>query len=440
MQELLLAGADVNALDDGGQTALHFAARRGDRNAGVARALLSAGADASLRHGRFNLSALEESIRSRSFGVLDALIEHGADLKATCCFGWTPLHISVIGGNIIAIETLRQAGADIEARDVEGSTPLHLAVDLGRLEVLRCMLERCGVDIDALDDRGRSALQLAAAGSNSSLAAAMVQALLEAGASIGDRDPRGRSALDRAAIAGNAEVLSAIIEHDVDVAATASDRGGFRAIHYAAGADCDNPKAIDVLVEAGVDIAATEKNGVNCLHLAAGFSNVNVVHAMLRNAGGANGLRRLDLQTALLVAATCAGNHEKQAAPVVDLLLRWGAHEKVVCGRVKRLIGKDAPRDLARQADVRRVRELLKNAPSDRAWRRRGFFVLCRFFPGRAQLKQETDVPQYDTPRKSCTRPRLVAADGPGVSEWARVAGRLLWLDDGVFRAIIEYV
>lgn len=203
-------------------------------------------------------------------------------------------------------------------------------------------------------------------------------------------------------------------------------------MHYAACSECGNPKAIDVLVEAGADIAATEKHGDDCLLFAAGECNINVVHAILRHARRANGLERTGLQRALRYAGNSAGKEKKPAAPMVDLLLRWGAHESGFGGSPWRSVGKGAPRDVASQEDVKRV----TNAPKDRAWRRRGFFVVCRPFPDRAQLKRE----ESDTPTTRCTRRRLAATDDASVSEWAGVASRLLRLDDGVFRAILEYV
>lgn len=47
--------------------------------------------------------------------------------------------------------------------------------------------------------------------------------------------------------------------------------------------------------------------------------------------------------------------------------------------------------DSDRGGDVRRVKELLVNAPADRAWRRRGLPVLCRAFPDRCLPEREPE-------------------------------------------------
>jgi len=51
-------------------------------------------------------------------------------------------------------------GADPNARMSDQSTPLHLASSYGKLEVTHLLLER-GVDVDAEDDGGNTAYQIA---------------------------------------------------------------------------------------------------------------------------------------------------------------------------------------------------------------------------------------------------------------------------------------
>lgn len=88
----------------------------------------------------------------------------------------------------------------------------------------------------------------------------------------------------------------------------------------------------------------------------------------------------------LMIAALFGG--EEGAAEIVDILVRAGADETnvdhygntpadVVCLSNE---GADQPAE-----DAERVRELLANAPADRAWRRRGYFLLCRSHPERLQ-------------------------------------------------------
>ena len=82
--------------------------------------------------------------------------------------------------------------------------------------------------------------------------------------------------------------------------------------------------------------------------------------------------------------------------------------------------------------DVERVRELLANAPADRAWRRRGYLVLCRAHPDRVQQNQ---VMISRTPiipalsRRTCSSSVLPRAGG--IAGDSGVDERYRWQLDG---------
>lgn len=82
-------------------------------------------------------------------------------------------------------------------------------------------------------------------------------------------------------------------------------------------------------------------------------------------------------------AATRAG--KVGAAGVVDLLLRQGADEQTTNGAGRSpmdMIDSRAGEEDNLAEEYERMRQLLENAPADRAWRR-CFLVLCRaHYPG----------------------------------------------------------
>ncbi|CAN0348494.1 unnamed protein product, partial [Ectocarpus sp. 12 AP-2014] len=95
-----------------------------------------------------------------------------------------------------------------------------------------------------------------------------------------------------------------------------------------------------------------------------------------------------------------------------DLLLRWGADEttvnfkgETVISMVKRRIA-EAPE--ARHPPLERASKLLARAPQDRAWRRRGFLVLCRAHPDRVRLAVEIPTAA------------AAATEGPQQHPWCR--------------------
>lgn len=141
----------------------------------------------------------------------------------------------------------------------------------------------------------------------------------------------------------------------------------------------NDTEAIEFLVEAGASIDARHGLGHTPLHNAGGNLNVKALRGPLTRVADVNP-QSLGNQMALHLAAR--KSRGKGCAEVVDLLLRSGADEmivdnnnKVAPDMVDQRHGYMTP--LAEE-EIERVRNMLANAPADRAWRRRGFMVLCR--------------------------------------------------------------
>lgn len=139
-EELLRAGADVNAARGDGMSALHWAAERGD--ADLTALLLGAGArvDAATRLGAY--TPLHLAARNGAAGAADALLRAGADPDArTTTGGARPLHFAAAAGEPAIIESLLGRGAAIDAREsVRGQTPLMFASAAGRLRAVEALL------------------------------------------------------------------------------------------------------------------------------------------------------------------------------------------------------------------------------------------------------------------------------------------------------------
>ncbi|CAN0157248.1 unnamed protein product [Ectocarpus sp. 4 AP-2014] len=80
------------------------------------------------------------------------------------------------------------------------------------------------------------------------------------------------------------------------------------------------------------------------------------------------------------------------APEIVDLLLRWGACEKITCYDLIPL-GVLYVYNSVDTNNLKCVRDLLHNAPADRAWHRRGFLVLCPAFPDRMHQNVGNNTP-----------------------------------------------
>src|SRR5688572_24961558 len=148
LRTLLKQGADVNAAQGDGMTALHWAASHGDLD--EARMLISAGArvDVVTRNG--NYTPLHLAAKSGNAPAMRALLDAGADASAkTSSGGALPLHLAAAQGNPDAIVALLEKGAKVDALEgAWGQTPLMWAAAYNRLDAMRTLLER-GANIAA---------------------------------------------------------------------------------------------------------------------------------------------------------------------------------------------------------------------------------------------------------------------------------------------------
>ena len=141
VRQLLKQGADVNAVQGDGVTALHWAATRGD--AEMASMLLVAGANhrAATRFGGYQ--PLHVAAERGSATVVRALVTAGADANATTARGTTPLMLAAAAGDTETLGALLEAGAQANARETErGHTALMFAAAANRLPAVKLLLAR----------------------------------------------------------------------------------------------------------------------------------------------------------------------------------------------------------------------------------------------------------------------------------------------------------
>ena len=140
LRALLAKGADVNAPQGDGMTALHWAAQRGD--SAMATALLRARASvrAATRVGAHQPLHVASAVGSTA--VVKLLLAAKADARATTTEGVTPLHLAAMAGVPGAITALLKAGADVNALEPGwNQSPLMIAAGRGRTDAVRVLLK-----------------------------------------------------------------------------------------------------------------------------------------------------------------------------------------------------------------------------------------------------------------------------------------------------------
>ena len=212
---LLAAGADVNAVDEDGDTPLLVV----------------------LRGGRIGLYSTNENLPGGTEATADSvvdlalkLLEAGADPGATGAWGQTPLHEAAEHRTPALVEALVAAGADPNARDRNGSSPLHRAARLGTPVVISRLIA-VGADVNSRTDVGTSPLHTAVSSIPYDPAEASSQeqtgpwrlraaALLDAGADPNLRNTEGDTPLHLAAREFDTAMVSLLTDAGADVNAT----------------------------------------------------------------------------------------------------------------------------------------------------------------------------------------------------------------------------
>ena len=127
MRALLKDGADVNAAQGDGMTALHWAAQKGDVE--LAKMLLYAGANAEGDDAprRLHAAAHRQQERRRRDDRGAGRRRRRRRTRATTN-GTTPLMLAAAAGNADAVKALLDHGADVNAKEtVKGETALMFA-------------------------------------------------------------------------------------------------------------------------------------------------------------------------------------------------------------------------------------------------------------------------------------------------------------------------
>jgi ankyrin repeat protein len=126
---------------------------------GVLEELLDKGADINAK-GRYGITALMLSSERGHVGVVQLLLAKGADVSAKDDLGVTALMHASDKGHVDAAELLLDKGADVNAKDKDGGTALMQASFAGHVDVVNLLLAN-GADINAKDKDGKTALMAA---------------------------------------------------------------------------------------------------------------------------------------------------------------------------------------------------------------------------------------------------------------------------------------
>ena len=153
----LQKGADINAKDTMGNTALVLAARHGHR--AVVKLLIEKGANMNILDAR-DMTALSWAVGRDDIEMVKLLIKYGADVNDRST-ARTALEDAAMHGYLDMVKLLIAKGANVNLFGERGRTALMSAVGLKDIEIAKLLIER-GADVNAR--RGSETALLNAAG------------------------------------------------------------------------------------------------------------------------------------------------------------------------------------------------------------------------------------------------------------------------------------
>ena len=276
VRTLLAEGADVDAPQGDGSTALHWASYWD--NAEIAALLIRAGTEVNATND-LGVTPLWAACENGSSGMVETLLAAGADPNTVLPFGETPLMTAARAGDVDVVGRLLAAGAAVDAATEAGAygaqTALMWAVAQGHAAVVEVLLAH-GADVHARSTTFTETVKTISTYANYGLQCvprdecyitevqsggftpllfaarvgnlASARLLVAAGADVNETTPDGASALAVAALSGHGDVGAFLLKYGADPNAA---EGGYAPLH--AAILHRDPLLAEALLSAGAD-------------------------------------------------------------------------------------------------------------------------------------------------------------------------------------------
>ncbi len=312
---LILANADLDKLDDSGNSAFYYAIDQ--HNIELVSKFVDADIDVNSTYGIFGgMSPLSIAAMRKDTKLAYFLVENGAKVN-TVEEGHQPLHWAADAGDIEMVKFFIESGAELNVIGLDGRTPLHSSIsntsilrkEEDQLKVVKYLLEN-GARIDIVDGHGYTPFHLALLYGKKLIVEEMVRSIkpieltkmtpVEMGIlldTINNEDSLGAILQENkefvnqeqyflpitiASWFDNTQAVKALIEAGANV--NRVDQFGNRAIYYA----CinNNAEIIKSLLDAGANIHLSLSNGKTLLDVALSNHADNAIRELAK--AGAN--------------------------------------------------------------------------------------------------------------------------------------------------------
>ena len=268
---LLGNGAEINATNSKGRTALHNASMKGHK--ALVAYLLDHGADVN-HADRYGMTSILLAVHFGFTEIAQLLIDRGADLQCRRR-GWAPIHLSHDQPEMT--RCLLRNGADVNGIGKQDYTPLYIAAFNDCPEVVKVLLlYKPNLEITHIDENDRTALTVATERGKTEV----VRLLLEAGADINHRSGQNKFPLQFAVAENREDTLRILMKYDPKVDLV--DNDGNTALH------CINSRTsvsiAKILDVGGADLNILNKEQDTPLCKAVWFNNLRIVKYLANEA------------------------------------------------------------------------------------------------------------------------------------------------------------
>ena len=273
---LIAAGSRVNAKGAGGRTALHFAAGQ----VGMMQLLIEKGADVNARDND-GIAPLDDAVWGGSLDAAAILLAHGARLnEMEPKTGATPVNEAAYRGNTSIVRYLLQFKPDLGIRDNRGNTALENAIRMGKEDSGLLLFEA-----EAQQPKTPQFFEKTMDAAVRKDEPALVETLLRHGISLNGTLPSGSTPLGTAVFSGAVKVVGLLLKNNADP--NIGGRDGTSPLEDASLKGSD--EIAGMLLDRGALVNHVNGgSGTTALYAAASFGRAGVVKLLLSRGANPN--------------------------------------------------------------------------------------------------------------------------------------------------------
>ncbi|KAH8288958.1 hypothetical protein KR044_003172, partial [Drosophila immigrans] len=208
--------------------------------------------------------------------VVQALIDHGANVNALDVNNKSPVHIAIKNQHEDIINILLcHPGIDLKLRDKSGLTPFATSLAIRNHKAAQRILERLPNAAEIMDQRGRNFLHIAIIKDDLESVLFLLAILVDVNSRV--HDAYQSTPLHLAATSKN----EMIIRNLILAGARVNERDAVQKIPLHIAIERGNISAVSAMIQNNADFDATDADGNNALHLAVHGGQLPIVRELL---------------------------------------------------------------------------------------------------------------------------------------------------------------